>query len=191
MRANAFLAGAHEVRRQKPLVHWNVRPLINRADCRGELLPTVAALVQPGAMRVALKLPLLPTTHDRAMCARSRLEKWIAAGAHLNAVGSSIASARELDGATVAASSLFVDRRESTVNESGDYLMALKEGAIRGPEHIRAELGEILTGQSPGRTSREEITLFKSLGVAIEDLAAAQFLFEKARSTGAGVWVDF
>jgi ornithine cyclodeaminase/alanine dehydrogenase-like protein (mu-crystallin family) len=117
--------------------------------------------------------------------------EWIANGAHINAVGSSVASARELDAATVGASSLFVDRRESTVNESGDYLGALREGAISGPEHIRAELGEILTGTAAGRTSRDEITLFKSLGLAVEDLASAQFLFEKARRLGRGVWVDF
>jgi ornithine cyclodeaminase/alanine dehydrogenase-like protein (mu-crystallin family) len=117
--------------------------------------------------------------------------EWIASGAHINAVGSSIASTREVDAATVAAASLFVDRRESTVNESGDYLMAVREGAISGPGHIRAELGEILNVQASGRTSADEITLFKSLGVAIEDLAAAQFLFEKARASGGGVWVDF
>lgn len=118
-----------------------------------------------------------------------RLE-WIAPGAHINAVGSSIAAARELDGATVAAASLFVDRRESTVNESGDYLMALREGAISGPEHIRAELGEILTGTAPGRRSEDEITLFKSLGLAIEDLAAAAFLYGEAQRTGGGTWVE-
>lgn len=119
-----------------------------------------------------------------------RLE-WIAPGAHINAVGSSVAAARELDGATVAAASLFVDRRESTVNESGDYLMALREGAIPGPEHIRAELGELLTGTAAGRTSEDEITLFKSLGLAIEDLAAAAFLYGEARRTGGGTWVEF
>ena len=116
---------------------------------------------------------------------------WIAPGAHINAVGSSIAAARELDSDTVAASSLFVDRCESTINESGDYLSALREGAIGGPEHIRAELGEILTGKAEGRRSRDEITLFKSLGIAIEDLASAQFLFEKAKRTGAGTWTEF
>jgi ornithine cyclodeaminase/alanine dehydrogenase-like protein (mu-crystallin family) len=115
----------------------------------------------------------------------------VKAGAHINAVGSSIAAARELDSATVAAASLFVDRRESTVNESGDYLFALREGAIAGPEHIRAELGEILTGRAKGRTSSDELTLFKSLGLAVEDLAAAQFLFAKASSSGVGHWVDF
>ena len=113
--------------------------------------------------------------------------EWISPGAHINAVGSSVAVARELDGATVAASSMFVDRRESTVNESGDYLFALREGAIAGPQHIRAELGEILTGKAQGRTSRDEITLFKSLGLAIEDLASVRYLYE----TGGGVDVDF
>jgi ornithine cyclodeaminase len=116
---------------------------------------------------------------------------WIAPGAHINAVGSSIAAARELDSDTVAASALFVDRRESTVNESGDYLSAVREGAISGPDHIRAELGEILTGKAEGRRSRDEITLFKSLGIAIEDLASAQFLYEKAKRTGAGTWTEF
>jgi ornithine cyclodeaminase/alanine dehydrogenase-like protein (mu-crystallin family) len=117
--------------------------------------------------------------------------EWIKPGAHINAVGSSIAAARELDGATVAASAMFVDRRESAVNESGDYLMALREGAIGGPEHIRAELGELLTGIAPGRTSDTEITLFKSLGLAIEDLAAAALVYEQAREVGRGQWVEF
>jgi len=117
--------------------------------------------------------------------------EWVSEGAHINAVGSSIASARELDGATVAAASLFVDRRESTVNESGDYLFALREGAIGGPEHIRAEIGELLTGRAEGRKSADEITLFKSLGLAVEDLAAAAFLYDKARRLGRGVSVEF
>lgn len=116
--------------------------------------------------------------------------EWVSAGAHINAVGSCTPHARELDGATVAASSLFVDSVESTVNEAGDYLCALKEEAI-GPSHIRAELGEVLTGSKPGRTSDDEITLFKSLGIAVEDLAAVKFLYDKARETGAGTWVKF
>jgi len=116
--------------------------------------------------------------------------EWIADGVHINAVGSSIAAARELDGATVAAASLFVDRRESTVNESGDYLSALREGAI-GDDHIRGEIGDILIGKTSGRTSPSEITLFKSLGLAVEDLASAEFLFEKAEREGAGTWVDW
>jgi ornithine cyclodeaminase/alanine dehydrogenase-like protein (mu-crystallin family) len=117
--------------------------------------------------------------------------EWLSPGVHINAVGSSIAAARELDSETVAAASLFVDRRESTINEAGDYLFALREGAISGPEHIRAELGELLTGSAIGRKSAEEITLFKSLGLAVEDLASAVFLYENARRHGRGSWVEF
>ncbi|HZM85621.1 MAG TPA: ornithine cyclodeaminase family protein [Blastocatellia bacterium] len=116
--------------------------------------------------------------------------EWISPGAHLNVVGSSIPRTREVDSATMAAASLFVDRRESTINEGGDYLFALRDGAI-GPDHIRAEIGEILVGLRTGRTSRDEITLFKSLGLAIEDLASADYLYRKARRLEAGTWVEF
>jgi ornithine cyclodeaminase/alanine dehydrogenase-like protein (mu-crystallin family) len=114
--------------------------------------------------------------------------EWLKPGVHINAVGSSVAHTREVDAATMAAASLFVDRRESTVNESGDYLLALKEGA---DVNIKAELGEILTGTAKGRTSADEITLFKSLGLAIEDLASAQLLNEKGRRLGVGTRVEF
>ncbi len=116
--------------------------------------------------------------------------EWISPGAHLNVVGSSSAKTREVDTATMTAARLFVDRRESTLNEAGDYLFAANEGAI-GPDHIRAELGEILTGSQPGRTSPDEITLFKSLGLAVEDLASAAYLYAKAKESNAGTWVEF
>jgi ornithine cyclodeaminase/alanine dehydrogenase-like protein (mu-crystallin family) len=116
--------------------------------------------------------------------------EWLADGVHVNAVGSSIPTTRELDTETVAAASLFVDRRESTENEAGDYLMPLREGAI-GPEHIRAELGDVLLRVAPGRTSADELTVFKSLGIAIEDLAAAEHVVARARETGAGTEVEF
>jgi ornithine cyclodeaminase len=116
--------------------------------------------------------------------------EWVAEGAHINAVGSCTPNARELDAGVLSASSLFVDSVESTLNEAGDYLLAAREGVV-GPEHIRAELGEVLKGTKPGRTSDDEITLFKSLGLAVEDLAAAEYLYRKAKETGAGTWVSF
>jgi ornithine cyclodeaminase len=115
---------------------------------------------------------------------------WISAGAHLNLVGSSTPKTREVDSETMAATSLFVDRRESTLNEAGDYLFAARDGLI-GPDHIRAEIGEVLKGDKPGRTSPEEITCFKSLGLAVEDLAAADYLYKKAKEQKAGSWVEF
>ena len=116
--------------------------------------------------------------------------EWILPGAHINAVGTYSPNAREIDTATMAAATLFCDARESVLNEAGDYLLAAKEGAI-GPDHIRAELGEVLIKAHPGRTSRDEITLFKSLGLAIEDLAAAVYVYRKAEQETAGTWVEF
>jgi ornithine cyclodeaminase len=106
-------------------------------------------------------------------------------GMHVNLVGSSVAGAREITGAGLARTTLFVDRRESTVNESGDYLLALHEGAI-DENHIRAEVGEVLEGMWPGRTSPDEITCFKSLGLAIEDLAAAELAIATAEAQNIG-----
>jgi ornithine cyclodeaminase len=105
-------------------------------------------------------------------------------------VGTYSPKARELDGATMAAATLFVDRRESAVNEAGDYLLAVSEGSISA-DHIRAELAEVVTGTHPGRTSSGEITIFKSLGLAIEDLAAAEYVYKKASDQKLGAWVDF
>lgn len=114
---------------------------------------------------------------------------WLKPGVHVNAVGSSIPTARELDTATMAAASLFVDRRESTVNEAGDYLFPLREGAL-DESHIRAELGEILIGAAAGRTDAEELTVFKSLGLAVEDLAAAEQVLARAEAENAGAVVE-
>jgi len=115
---------------------------------------------------------------------------WLKPGVHVNAVGSSIPTARELDADTVAASALFADARESMVNEGGDYLFAVREAGI-GPDHIRAELGEVLTGSGQGRLADDELTVFKSLGLAAEDLAAAEHVYTRAQAAGAGVTVPF
>jgi ornithine cyclodeaminase/alanine dehydrogenase-like protein (mu-crystallin family) len=116
--------------------------------------------------------------------------EWISAGAHINGVGTYAPGAREIDTSTMAEASLFVDRRESALNEAGDYIIAAQEGAI-GPDHIRAELGELLIGAHPGRASQDELTIFKSLGLAIEDLAAAAYVYQAARGKNQGTWLEF
>jgi ornithine cyclodeaminase/alanine dehydrogenase-like protein (mu-crystallin family) len=110
---------------------------------------------------------------------------WLKVGAHVNAIGSSIPTTRELDTATMVEGSLFVDRRESTLNEAGDYLFPLREGALT-PEAIRGELGEVLIGSVEGRRSEDELTVFKSLGLAVEDLAAAEHVLRRAEAENAG-----
>jgi len=112
--------------------------------------------------------------------------EWLAAGAHVNAVGACFAAARELDTHAVRRSRLYVDRRESALAEAGDLLIPMQEGALT-EQHIVAEIGEVLAGRARGRTSPDEITLFKSLGVAVEDLAAASYLLGEARRQDAGL----
>ncbi|MGH3393058.1 MAG: ornithine cyclodeaminase family protein [Streptosporangiaceae bacterium] len=115
---------------------------------------------------------------------------WISAGAHVNAVGACFPAARELDSETVAAAALFCDSRAGLTSESGDYLLAVADGSA-GPGVIRGELGEVLAGAVPGRAGAGEITVFESLGLAVQDLAAALRACELAAAAGAGARVDF
>jgi ornithine cyclodeaminase/alanine dehydrogenase-like protein (mu-crystallin family) len=117
------------------------------------------------------------------------LGEWISRGAHLNVVGSSVAAAAEIDTAAVVQSRFFVDCRNSTVNEGGEYLRALRCGAISAA-HIAAEIGEVANGTHPGRTSRDEVTLYKSLGVAPQDLASAHYVLDKAVAAGIGQLIE-
>ena len=113
---------------------------------------------------------------------------WLSPGAHVNAVGASLPSARELDTAAVVRSRLFVDRRESTMSEAGDFLIPRSEGAITDA-HILGELGDLLAGSVRGRVNRDDITLFKSLGLAVEDVAALRHIHTKALAVGVGTRV--
>jgi ornithine cyclodeaminase len=115
---------------------------------------------------------------------------WISPGAHVNAIGTHSPNSREVDSGTMGVARIFVDRRESAINESGDYLLAAKEGVVT-PESILAEIGELLIGAKSGRSSESQITLFKSLGLAIEDVACADFVYKKAISNHSGTHVSF
>jgi ornithine cyclodeaminase len=116
--------------------------------------------------------------------------EWLAPGTHVNAVGACFSTSRELDAEAVRRARLFTDSRESCVNEAGDFLLARAEGAI-DDEHLLGELGEVFLGNVPGRVSHDDITIFESLGIAIEDLAAAHFIHRRAVETGAGTWLEW
>ena len=116
--------------------------------------------------------------------------QWIAPGAHLNVVGSSIASAAEIDTPAVVRARFFVDCRNSTIHEGGEYLRALRAGAI-SPGHILGEIGEVANGSKAGRLSAADVTLYKSLGVAPQDLASTHYVLERARADGVGQVIDF
>jgi alanine dehydrogenase len=102
---------------------------------------------------------------------------WLKPGAHLNVVGSCTPNNREVDSDTIRRSSLFTDRYESLFKEAGDFLIPKQEGLIT-EDHVKGELGEVLTGAKPGRTGATDITLFKSLGIAAEDLYAAWHIYQ-------------
>jgi len=109
---------------------------------------------------------------------------WIARGSHVNLVGASTAAVREVDDALVKQSSFFVDYRPSALAQAGELLGAMGADAAK---HIRGEIGEVLNGVVPGRTDEFEITVYKSLGIAAQDLAAAQEIYQRAKASGAGV----
>ena len=166
------------------------RSFENARKFADEMQPQCAVLIESvgtvdEAVRGADIIVTATTSRDPVL-----KHEWISPGTHINAIGTFSPKAREVDTATMVAASLFVDRRESALNEAGDYLIAANEGAI-GPEHIRADLGEVLIGTHSGRSSPEEITLFKSLGLALEDLAAAAHAYQKAHETNGGTWVEF
>lgn len=116
------------------------------------------------------------------------LGEWLSPGAHVNAVGACFAGNRELDSVAIRRARLFTDCNESARNESGDFLIACREGAIGGA-HLLGEIGGVLLGQLEGRRSPEDITIYESLGIAVEDLATAHYLLQRAAETGAGTAV--
>jgi ornithine cyclodeaminase len=115
---------------------------------------------------------------------------WLSPGVHINAVGACLPNMRELDTVTVADAALWADSRDSVMTEAGDYVLAVEDGAL-DPDHIQGEIGDVLARGEGGRTSEREITVFESLGLAIEDLAAASVAYQAATERGTGIWVDF
>jgi alanine dehydrogenase len=118
------------------------------------------------------------------------LGDWLAPGAHVNAVGACFSTSRELDTEAVRRARFFTDCRESCLNEAGDFLIPRSEGAITDT-HVLGELGAVLLGKIPGRVSHDDVTIFESLGIAIEDLAAAHLIHRRASETGVGTWLEW
>ena len=114
---------------------------------------------------------------------------WLRPGCHLNLVGVHTPQAREVDTCAVERSRVYVDLMESALNEAGDILVPINDGAI-DRTHILGEIGQVLAGEVPGRTADTDITLYKSLGIAAQDLFAAARIYARALADDAGVEVD-
>jgi ornithine cyclodeaminase len=183
VQARTHLAAMRAVRTLRRVRVWsrsaaNAQRFAAEAEASVEVMPTVHAAVDGADL-------ICTTTAAREPILEGA---WLAPGAHVNAVGACFAATRELDTAAVARSRLVVDRTESTRNESGDFLFAKRDGAI-GDDHILGELGDLLLGRFAARRAADDITLFKSLGIAIEDLAAAHYIYTQALAQGLGVSV--
>lgn len=114
---------------------------------------------------------------------------WLKPGAHINAVGACSGQARELDSEAVGRSRIYLDRRDAALRDGGDLAIPLAAGEL-SMENIVGEVGQVLLGQVPGRQSPEEITLFESVGIAVEDLSAAALIYRLACQRGIGTEVE-
>jgi ornithine cyclodeaminase/alanine dehydrogenase len=150
------------------------------------------------AMSVQLDLEVLPTTDLRIaiesadiLAAASNAHdpifpgEWLRPGTHINGVGSHAPKMRELDTATIVRSLVIADQKTACLAEAGDIIIPIQEGAIT-EAHIHGELGQVITGEVTGRTSDEQITLFKSVGLAIQDVASAARVYALAQEKGVG-----
>lgn len=115
---------------------------------------------------------------------------WIQPGTHINNIGSHTPDARELDTTTVKRSKFVADLKEANLAEAGDLLIPISEGAVT-EDHVYANLGDLVTGEKPGRENTEEITLFKSCGLAVQDVATATVVYKSALEKGVGTNFDF
>lgn len=116
--------------------------------------------------------------------------RWLEPGQHVNAIGAHTPATREVDTEAILRSRVFADQREACLNEAGEILVPIGEGVV-GPEHVLGSIGEVATGAVAGRTDRNDITLFKSVGLAVEDVAASRLVYDRAREAGLGRELDF
>lgn len=194
------LLGAGEQARSHLAAMLHVRPL-RRIRVWARDPDKARAFAEAEGARHAIAVETAPTVREAVagadlICTLTKarepilMGEWVSAGAHLNVVGSSVATAAEIDTATVVKSRFFVDCRDSTVHEGAEYLRALAAHAITD-SHIVGEIGEVAAGTLTGRTSAQEVTLYKSLGIAPQDLASAHHVLGKAREAGVGQVIDF
>jgi len=184
VQARSHLEAIALVRPLREVKVWS-RSADNRNAFAREMRPrTTASIAVAASARDAVDGAdlIVLATASREPVVESR---WIADGAHVCAVGACRPDQREMDSGLVARGRVFVDSRAGALAEAGDILLPMKEGAI-DEDHLAGELGEVVLGTIVGRTSPDEITIFKSLGMAVEDVAAAHLAYVKAAERGLG-----
>jgi ornithine cyclodeaminase/alanine dehydrogenase-like protein (mu-crystallin family) len=181
VQARSHLAALPLVRIFREIRAWSPTPVRLAEFARGPVQPAPTA---EAAVRGADVILLATSSIKPAI-----VSEWVDAGAHVIAIGACRPSQREIDPQLVARAALFTDSRAAILKESGDVIQSIREGLF-AEDHVLAELGEVVNGSKPGRTSDRQITLFKSLGLAIEDLTAADLVYRRARESGRGLEVS-
>lgn len=178
------LTAIKEVRKVKEAKAYDVIPESSRkfaAEMTEKLGITVTPVSNPKDAVVDSDIIITSTTSKVPVFNGD----WLKDGAHVNAIGSHEPGTSELDEKTIKRAKVVVDQKEACLKEAGDLIDLITKGAI-SPDHIYGELGELVTGKKKGRISNTEITVFKSVGLAIQDVATARIVFEQARVKGIG-----
>ena len=184
VQARSHLAALGRVREIAEVRVWSPTPASREAFVR-DVSPGVAAPVRAvaraeDAVRGAGLVVLATASAEPVVCG-----DWVEPGAHVCAIGACRPNQREMDGELVARGRVFVDSRAGALAEAGDLVIPIAEGRLT-PDHIAGELGDVVAGRATGRTSDDEITIFKSLGIAAEDVAAAALVYRRACERGLG-----
>ena len=187
VQAAAHIEAMRVVRPVRRVRAWSRNPASARAFAANESARHGIEVVVAASAREAVDGADLICTVTSA-CEPVLDGAWIAPGAHVNAVGACVPRCRELDSNAVRRARVYVDHRPAALAEAGDLKIPIAEGVI-DETHIVGEIGGVLTGTVPGRQTRDEVTLFKSLGIAVEDLAAAARTHANALKAGAGDFI--
>lgn len=187
VQARSHLEALAHVRPIREVRVWSPTPARREAFAR-EMQPLTGAAIQPvdtpeRAVRGADLIALVSAAHEPVV--RS---EWIGEGAHVCAVGACRPDQREMDTALVCRARVFVDSMEGALAEAGDLVIPIREGAFAA-DRIAGELGQVLAGRIDGRTTASQVTVFKSLGMAVEDAAAAHLAYRRATERGLGTTV--
>ncbi len=184
VQARSHLEALQHVRQLKEVRVWSPRQL-SRTQFIDDMSPKVAVpMVATDTAEAAVRdadLIVLATSSKTPVVQNA----WVGPGAHVMCVGACRPDQREMDPALVQRGRLYVDSRAAAVVESGDVVMNINEGFFDA-SHIRGEIGELVLGRAPGRAISADVTIFKSLGMAVEDVVAADLVFRRAIESGAG-----
>jgi alanine dehydrogenase len=184
VQARSHLEAYQHVRQLKEVRIWSPRPQ-SRQQFVDDMsprfaLPIIAADTAEAAVRGADLIVLVTSSPTPVID-----DAWVSEGAHVVCVGACRPTQQEMPPQLVQRGRLYVDSRDAAVVESGDVVMNIAAGLFDA-SHIRGELGELVLGRIEGRTSGRDITIFKSLGMAVEDVVAADLVFRRASESGAG-----